>query len=71
MSTNKNTVEGQVIELFAGNIFNIKLQSGKEIKAHLAGKMKLNKIKVLIGDKVEVVLDPYGGNTTNRIVRRN
>lgn len=71
MSTNKNTVEGQVIELFAGNIFNIKLQSGKEIKAHLAGKMKMNKIKVLIGDKVEVVLDPYGGNTTNRIVRRN
>jgi len=35
---------------------------------YLSGKMRLNRIKVIIGDSVEVVLDPYGGR--GRIVRR-
>ena len=39
-----------------------------EIIAYLSGKMRMNRIKVLIGDSVEVVLDPYGGK--GRIVRR-
>jgi len=38
--------------------------------AHLAGKMKRAKIQLLVGDKVEVVLDPYLGKTTDRIVWR-
>ena len=36
--------------------------------AYLAGKMRLHRIRVLVGDKVEMVLDPYGGRA--RIVRR-
>jgi len=40
----------------------------KEILAYLSGKMRMHRIKVLIGDSVEVVLDPYGGK--GRIVKR-
>ncbi|MBI3572152.1 translation initiation factor IF-1 [Candidatus Kaiserbacteria bacterium] len=38
------------------------------VLAYLAGKMRLNRIRVLMGDQVEMVLDPYGGRA--RIVRR-
>lgn len=40
----------------------------KEIMAYLSGKMRMHRIKVLIGDSVEIVLDPYGGK--GRIVKR-
>ena len=40
----------------------------KEILAYLGGKMRMHRIKVLIGDSVEIVLDPYGGK--GRIVKR-
>ena len=44
------------------------LDDGEEILAYLGGKMRMHRIKVLIGDVVEVVLDPYGGK--GRIVKR-
>ncbi len=40
----------------------------KEILAYLSGKMRMHRIKVLIGDFVEIVLDPYGGK--GRIIKR-
>ena len=42
--------------------------AGGEILAYLSGKMRMHRIKVLIGDSVEIVLDPYGGK--GRIVKR-
>ncbi|MDP1707438.1 MAG: hypothetical protein Q8L30_02700 [bacterium] len=42
--------------------------NGDLVLAYLAGKMRLHRIRVLMGDKVEMVLDPYGGRA--RIVRR-
>ena len=42
----------------------------KEVICYLSGKMKVNKIKVLVGDTVEIILDKYGGRATNRITRR-
>ena len=42
--------------------------AGGEILAYLGGKMRMHRIKVLIGDKVEVVLDSYGGK--GRIIKR-
>ncbi|MDB5266035.1 MAG: translation initiation factor translation initiation factor, partial [Parcubacteria group bacterium] len=42
--------------------------SGELLLAYLAGKMRLHRIRVLVGDKVELVLDPYGGRA--RVVRR-
>lgn len=45
-----------------------KEEGEKEILAYLGGKMRMHRIKVLIGDSVEIVLDPYGGK--GRIVKR-
>lgn len=42
--------------------------SGELVLAYLAGKMRLHRIRVLVGDEVEMILDPYGGRA--RIVRR-
>lgn len=65
----KNTVYGLVIEVLPAGLYRVEIE-GKEYLCYLAGKMKLNHIRVLLGDKVEVVLDPYKGKATNRIVRR-
>ncbi len=60
-------VSGVVIEALPNTLFRVKLDD-TEILAYLAGKMRLHRIKVLVGDKVKVKLDPYGGK--GRIVRR-
>lgn len=62
------TVKGTVQEALPNTMFRVELEGGNLITAYLAGKMRLHRIKVLIGDTVEVILDPYGGK--GRIVRR-
>jgi translation initiation factor IF-1 len=62
---------GTVTETFPNALFRVRItENGDEkvILTYLSGKMRLNRIKVIIGDAVEVVLDPYGGK--GRIVRR-
>ena len=61
-------VKGTIEEALPNTMFRVQLESGELIIAYLAGKMRLHRIKVLVGDKVEVVPDPYGGK--GRIVRR-
>ena len=61
--------KGQVIEAFPNLLFKVKLENGREILAHLGGKMKLYRIKVLPGDKVLVEVSPYDENR-GRIVYR-
>ena len=68
MSKNQTTVEAVVIEALPNAQFKLSLNDGKEVRAYLAGKMKLNRIRVLVGDKVEFVPDTQGAN--NRITRR-
>lgn len=63
-----NTVGGLVSEALPNTMFRVILDDEKEVIAYLAGKMRFNRIKVLVGDKVEVLLDPYGGKA--RIVKR-
>lgn len=70
MKENKETVLGLVLDKLPNLLFRVKLDDSREIIAYLGGKMKLNKITVLVGDKVEIILDPAGGKTTNRIIRR-
>ena len=64
---------GVVTEALPSTLFRVKLEDQgddqPEILAYLGGKMRMHRIKVLIGDKVEVVLDPYGGK--GRIVKRS
>jgi len=62
------TAHGFVTEALPSTLFRVKLGDEKEILAYLSGKMRMHRIKVLIGDSVEVVLDPYGGK--GRIVKR-
>lgn len=68
-STEKKSVRAIVTEALPDTLFRVKLDgSDGEILAYLAGKMRLHRIKVLIGDTVKVELDPYGGK--GRIVQR-
>jgi translation initiation factor IF-1 len=62
------TAHGFIIEALPSTLFRVKMEDDKEILAYLSGKMRMHRIKVLIGDSVEVVLDPYGGK--GRIVKR-
>lgn len=63
----QETKVGVVTEALPNALFRVKFQEETSL-AYLSGKMRLNRIKVLIGDSVEVVPDPYGGK--GRIVRR-
>lgn len=70
-STSKpnNLATGTVVEALPNTLFRVELDNSKEIiLAYLAGKMRMNRIRVLIGDRVELELDPYGGRA--RITRR-
>ncbi len=51
--------EGEVIELLPAAVFKIQLESGQTILGHLSGKMRLNKIRLLPGDRVKVEISPY------------
>ncbi len=64
----KPAEEGQVTEALPNTLFRVNLERGDQVLAYLAGKMRMNRIKVLVGDRVRVELDPYGGK--GRIVRR-
>ena len=67
---NETLIQGTVIEALPNAMFRVILEnSEKEIIAYLSGKMRMHRIKVLIGDKVEMVEDAYGGKR-NRIIRR-
>jgi translation initiation factor IF-1 len=59
---------GVVVEALPDTLFRVKLENDTEILAYLAGKMRMNRIRVLVGDKVALQIDPYGGK--GRITRR-
>ena len=61
-------VEGIILEPLPNAMFRVELENGYKILAHISGKMRMHRIKVLIGDSVEIVLDLYGGK--GRIVKR-
>ena len=63
-------IEGIVIECLPNNLYKTELTDGKTVICYMAGRMRINKIRVLLGDKVEIILDPYKGKTTNRIIKR-
>ncbi len=69
-SQNKaEVVEAQVTEALPNTFFRVKRNdTGEEMLTYLSGKMRLHRIRVLVGDKVIVEIDPYGGK--GRIVKR-
>jgi len=52
-------LDGIVIEALGNAMFRVQLENGHVITAHIAGKMRLNYIKILPGDKVQVEMSPY------------
>lgn len=64
----KEVPTGIVEEVLPNSLFRVRMESGDLLLCYLAGKMRLHRIRVLVGDKVELVLDPYGGKA--RITRR-
>ena len=61
MAKNSDVVEirGTVEELLPGATFRVKLENDHEIIAHLSGKMRMNRIRLGVGDEVKVELTPY------------
>ena len=55
-------VEGVVVEALPNTIFKVELENGHQILAHISGKLRMNYIKILPGDKVKVELSPYDLN---------
>ena len=54
--------EGEVIEVLPNAMFQVKLENGHVILAHISGKIRMNFIKILPGDRVTVELTPYDLN---------
>ncbi len=63
-------MQGEVVELMPAATFRVSLENGHEILAHLSGKMRMNKIRLLPGDKVKMQISPYD-LTKGRIIYRN
>ncbi len=65
----KETISATVVEALPDALFRLKVEKeDREILAYLSGKMRLHRIRVLVGDRVLVETEPYGGK--GRIVKR-
>ncbi len=62
-------VEATVVEALPNTMFKVKLENGVEILAHVSGKIRMNYIRILPGDRVSVEISPYD-LTRGRIVFR-
>jgi translation initiation factor IF-1 len=64
------TVSGIVVEALPDTLFKVEIKDRESdpVLAYLSGKMRLHRIRVLVGDEVEMLLDKYGGRA--RITRR-
>ena len=69
MKEETTKVKGQVMEALPSLLFKVKLEDGREVLAHLAGKMRIYRIKILAGDNVFVEMTHYD-ERRGRIVYR-
>ena len=61
--------DGTIIEALSNAMFRVELENGHTVVAHISGKMRMNYIKILPGDKVRLEMSPYD-LTKGRIVYR-
>lgn len=61
MSNQKDLIEldGTIEEMLPAGTFKVTLESGQKIIAHLSGRLRLNKIRLVLGDRVKVEMTPY------------
>lgn len=62
-------LEGEILEALPNAMFKVRLENGHILQGHISGKMRMNYIKILPGDKVTVEVSPYD-LTKGRIVYR-
>lgn len=57
----QNAIEqtGEVIEALANSMFRVELENGHEVMCHISGKIRINNIRIMPGDKVKVAMSPY------------
>jgi len=63
-------IKGSVVETLPNAIFKVQLESGPIILGHLSGKMRTNRITIILGDAVDIEMSPYD-LTKGRIVYRH
>ena len=63
-------VEGTVVEKLTNAMFQVELENGHQVLAHISGKLRMNFIRILPGDKVTIELSPYD-LTKGRIIWRD
>ena len=51
--------DGTVIEVLPNTMFNVELDNGAHLLCHISGKMRMNNIRIILGDRVKVELSPY------------
>lgn len=68
ITNNRLILVGLITEALPNTTFRVKLEDGTSTLAHLSGKMRLNFIRVLVGDRVEIELST--DKTRGRIIRR-
>lgn len=64
-------VEGKVLDVLKGGAFRVELENKQIIEAHVSGKIRMNYIRILPGDKVTVELTPYDLKRGRIIYRKN
>ena len=52
-------IEGQVVDKIPGGKFKVKLENTHELSCIVSGKIKINNIRIVVGDKVRVAISPY------------
>ena len=63
-------LEGKVVETLPNTTFKVELENGHKVLAHISGKLRMNFIRILPGDKVTIELSPYD-LTKGRIIWRD
>ena len=63
-------IEGVVIEKLPNAMFQVELENGHQVLAHISGKLRMNYIRILPGDKVTLEMSPYD-RTKGRIIWRD
>ena len=59
MSKDVIEVQGSVVESLPNAMFKVELENGHQVLAHISGKLRMNYIRILPGDKVTIELSPY------------
>jgi translation initiation factor IF-1 len=69
MIKNENKIKGKVVDCLPNAQFKVEIENGKIVRAYAAGKIRINSIKIVIGDIVEMVV-PQQGEIYRIVYRR-